>query len=173
MISQQQTCISPEPGGKANRQWSQVGWMLTHHWNGLLSSSFSLILDSSFGLWVSTQSAGDLVFETSQLRILHSAEEDNLSPFDSKSLACARAMKLTTNIRVTHICETSYWQIWEGPGPLFCCVKQIYRWHIWRGNGYDKLCNYALKVGVRSFAVTKLWWRQAFSMAPIDMNITP
>ena len=30
------------------------------------------------------QSAGDLVSETSQLIILHSAEEDNLSPFDSK-----------------------------------------------------------------------------------------
>ena len=41
---------------------------------------FSLILDS----WVGIQSTGEMVSETSQLRILHSAEEDNLSPFDSK-----------------------------------------------------------------------------------------
>ena len=45
---------------------------------------FSLILDNSVGLWVGIQSAGKLVSETSQLRILHSAEEDNLSPFDPK-----------------------------------------------------------------------------------------
>ena len=38
---------------------------------------FSLIIDSSVDLWVGIQSAGELVFETSQLRILHSAEEDN------------------------------------------------------------------------------------------------
>ena len=56
---QQQTCISPEPGVKAKRQWSQVGWMLTHHWNGLLSWSSYLILDSSVGLWVGIQSAGE------------------------------------------------------------------------------------------------------------------
>ena len=43
---------------------------------------FSLILDSSVALWVGVQSAGELVCETSQLRILHSSEEDNLSPFD-------------------------------------------------------------------------------------------
>ena len=47
---------------------------------------FSLILDSSVGLSASIQSAGDLVSET-LVRILHSAEEDNLSPLDSK-IAC-------------------------------------------------------------------------------------
>ena len=34
------TCISPESGANVNRQWSQVGWMLTQHRDGLLSSSF-------------------------------------------------------------------------------------------------------------------------------------
>ena len=43
--------------------------------------AFSLILDRSVGLSAGIQSAGDSV------RILHSAEEDNLSPFDSK-IAC-------------------------------------------------------------------------------------
>ena len=37
-----------------------------------------LILDSSICLWVGIQSAGDLVSQTSQLRILYPAEEDNL-----------------------------------------------------------------------------------------------
>ena len=84
---QQQTSISPEPGVKANRQWSQVGWILTHQRDGLLSSSFCSILDSSVGLWVGIESALDLMSQTSQLRILLLAEENNLSPFDSKT-AC-------------------------------------------------------------------------------------
>ena len=33
--------------------------MLAHHKDGLLSSSFSLILDGSVGLWVVIQFAGD------------------------------------------------------------------------------------------------------------------
>ena len=45
---------------------------------------FSLILDSSVGLSAGIQSAGDWVSETPWVRILLSAEEDNLSPFDSK-----------------------------------------------------------------------------------------
>ena len=49
--------------------------------------SFSLILDSSVGLSAGIQSAGDSVPETLWVRILHSAEEDNLSPLDSE-IAC-------------------------------------------------------------------------------------
>ena len=41
---------------------------------------FSLILDSSVGFWASIQSAGNLVSRTSKVRILHSAEENDLSP---------------------------------------------------------------------------------------------
>ena len=36
---QKQTCISSEPGAKANRQWDRVGWMLADHRDGLLSWS--------------------------------------------------------------------------------------------------------------------------------------
>ena len=43
---------------------------------------FSLILDSSVGLSEGIQSDGDWVSETLWVGILHSAEEDNLSPFD-------------------------------------------------------------------------------------------
>ena len=57
---------------------------------------FSLILDSSVGLSAGIQSAEDWVSGTLWVRILHSAEEDNLSPSIRKSLACARASKSTT-----------------------------------------------------------------------------
>ena len=64
---------------------------------------FSLILDSSVGLSAGIQSAEDWVSETPWGRILHSAEED-LSPFDSKTLACAR----TSNITTTNMYERAY-----------------------------------------------------------------
>ena len=43
---------------------------------------FSLILDSSVGSSADIQSVEDLVPETLWVGILHSAEEDKLSPFD-------------------------------------------------------------------------------------------
>ena len=79
-----------------------VGWMLTHQKDGLLSLSFWLILDSSVDLWVGIQSADDLVSQTSQLRILHSAEEDNLSPFHSKIACLWQNIKINNNKHVYH-----------------------------------------------------------------------
>ena len=78
------TCISPEPGAKANRQWSQVGWMLTHHRGGLLSSRLFLS-------------------HTSQLRILYSAKEDNLSLLNSK-IAC-----LCQRIKIIYLFNSQNW----------------------------------------------------------------
>ena len=51
-------------------------------WTGCRVQVCGLILDSAVGLSAGIQSAGDLVSET-LVRILHSAEEDNLSPSDS------------------------------------------------------------------------------------------
>ena len=62
-------CISPEPGANAKRQWGRVGWMLFGHRDGLSSSSFCLILDSSVGFSAGIQSAGDSVSETLWVRI--------------------------------------------------------------------------------------------------------
>ena len=67
----------------------------------LSSSFFSLILDCSVGLWVGIQSAGELVSETSQLRILHSAEEDDFSPFDSKIACLCQSIEINNN---KHVC---------------------------------------------------------------------
>ena len=69
--------------------------MLADHMDGLSSSSFfSLILDSSVGLSAGIQSAGDWVSETLWVRILHSAEEDNLSFFDSKIVCLCQSIEI-------------------------------------------------------------------------------
>ena len=85
-------------------QWGRVGWMLADHRGGLSSSFFSLILDSS----VCKQTISLLAIWCLRpwARILHSAEENNLSPFDS-NIAClchARASKLpATSIYIVAI----------------------------------------------------------------------
>ena len=80
----------------------QVGWMLAHHRDGLLSSSF----------WQTDWATGDQVSKHSvcwwfvawdaaqlqMLRMLVSPEAYNFSSFDSKSLLCARASKLKQQI---------------------------------------------------------------------------
>ena len=85
---------------KANRQWSQLGWMLTHCRDGLWSSSSCLILDNSVGLWMSIQFVADLVSQSSQHRILHSAKGVNLYPFDSKIACLCQSIKINNNRRV-------------------------------------------------------------------------
>ena len=55
-----------------------------------------------FVLWLSIQSAGDLVSQTSVVRV-HSAEEDSMSPFDSKSLPSDRVISETNNKFIFHI----------------------------------------------------------------------
>ena len=71
--------------------------MLTDHRDGLLSSNFCLIFDSSVSLWVGIQSAGDLVPPTSHLWILHSAKEYSLLTFDSKITCFCQSNKITKN----------------------------------------------------------------------------
>ena len=58
---------------------------------------FSLILDSSVGLSAGIQSAEDWVSETPRVRILLSAEEDNLSPFDSKIACLCQSIEINNN----------------------------------------------------------------------------
>ena len=58
---------------------------------------FSLILDSSVGLSAGIQSAEDWVSETPWVRILHSAEEDNLFPFDSKIACLCQRIEINNN----------------------------------------------------------------------------
>ena len=45
-------------------------------------------------------SAGELVSATSQLQILHSAEEDNLSPFDTNIACLCRSIEINNNQHV-------------------------------------------------------------------------
>ena len=73
--------------------------MLADHREGLLSSNFSLILNSPVGLSVGIQSAGDSVPET-LVQILHSTEEDSLSPFDSKIACLCQSIEINNNKHV-------------------------------------------------------------------------
>ena len=73
--------------------------MLADHRDGLLSSSFCLILDSSVGLSAGIKSAGDSVPKT-LVQILHSAEEDNLSPFDLKITCLCQSIKINNDKHV-------------------------------------------------------------------------
>ena len=59
------------------------------------------ILDSSVGLWVGIQSAEDLVFQTSQLRVLRSAQEDNMSLIDSNIAYLCQSITIDNH---RHVC---------------------------------------------------------------------
>ena len=73
---------------------------------------FSLILNSAVGLWLGIQSADELVSGTYQLRILHSAEEDNLSPSNSKiTCLCQSIVLLHLNPEV-HLYNFLYVSAW-------------------------------------------------------------
>ena len=75
-------------------KWAECSFIIgTGCWAQLLWR----ILDNSPGLWVDIQSAGDLVSQTSQLRILRSAEENHLSPFDSKFKCLCQGIKINNN----------------------------------------------------------------------------
>ena len=65
---------------------------------------FSLILDSSVGLSAGIQSAGDWVSKTLWVRILHSAEEDNLSPFDSKIACLCQSIQINNKYVCMYVC---------------------------------------------------------------------
>ena len=95
---QQQICISPEPGANAKRLWGQVGWMLADHRDGLSSSSF--IAWSSIAQSVCQRAISLLAIWCLRpwwVRILPSAEEDNLYPFDSKIACLCQSIEFNDN----------------------------------------------------------------------------
>ena len=90
----QQTCISPEPG-ESRRQWGRV-------------CECSLIIGTGYFKFLAWSSIAQSVcqwgfsrqgirFQRPWVRILHSPEEDNLSPFDSKSTCLCQSIKINNN----------------------------------------------------------------------------
>ena len=71
---------------------------------GCFVKVFSLILDSSVGLSVAIESAGDSVPETLWVRLMHSAEEDNLSPFHPKIACLCQSIEINNT---KHVCMHS------------------------------------------------------------------
>ena len=98
---QQQTCIVPEAGGNATRQWGRVGCMLADHRDGLSSSRFLSWSSIAQSVCQWAFSLLDIRFQRPWVRILHSAEEDNLSPFDSKIACLCRSIAISHN---KHVC---------------------------------------------------------------------
>ena len=78
------------PNGSGD-EWAECSLIIE---TGCRVQVFSLILDSSVGLSAGIWSAGDSVSEIIWVRILHSAEEDNLSPFDSKIARLCQSIKI-------------------------------------------------------------------------------
>ena len=63
-----------------------------------------LMLNNSIGLSVGIESAGDLVPQTSKVRTLHLAEEDILSPFDSKIVYVCQSIKINKKLQYSLLC---------------------------------------------------------------------
>ena len=84
-------------GAKGNQQWDWVGWMLAHHGDGLSSSSF--IDWSSIAQSVCQRTLRLLAIWCPRpwVRILHSAEEDNLSTFDSKITCLCQSIEIKSS----------------------------------------------------------------------------
>ena len=55
---------------------------------------------AQFVLWVGIQSAGELMSWDFQVRILHYAEEDNLSPLDSNATCLCQIIEISNNKHV-------------------------------------------------------------------------
>ena len=90
-------CISPEPGANAKRLWGRVGYMLADHRDGLSSSSFAW---SSIAQSVCQRAFSLLAIWCLRpwwVRILPSAEEDNLSPFDSNIACLCQSIEINRN----------------------------------------------------------------------------
>ena len=66
---------------------------------------FRLILDSSVGFWVDNRSTGDLVSQTFHVRIRHSAEEDDLSHFDSVIACLRKSININNNTHVYYFTQ--------------------------------------------------------------------
>ena len=92
-----------------------MGWCkkdvtpLLTHWSYVLLALTIKIFASS----LIAQSAGDLLSQTLQLRILHSAKEDNLSPFDSKTACLRQRIKINNEQHVVLTVPTHFlsWQL--------------------------------------------------------------
>ena len=79
---------------------------------------FGMIIDSSVGL-----SAGicllEIRFQRRWVQILHSAEEDNLSPFDSISLPCYQCIKINAKkCKLSFLCNTTRHLFQQGSSEL-------------------------------------------------------
>ena len=85
-----------------------------------------MYLDSSVSLWAGIQSTGDLVSETSQVRILLSAEVDNLSPFDSNIACLCQSIEINNKKHVCmYVCMYVYMYVYVY---IYYIIYNTLRW---------------------------------------------
>ena len=116
------------------RLWGRVGWMFADHRDGLSSSSFCLILDSSVRLSVGIQSAGDLMSETLMCSNPAFGRGRQFVPFDSNIACLCQSIKINNN---NHVYRQSQLQMPNGCGVEWAecsliigmgCRVQIFAW---------------------------------------------
>ena len=78
-------------------EWAECSLILG---TGCRVQVFSLILDSSVGLSAAFSLLASWCLRPWWVRILHSAEEDNLSPFDSNIACLCQSMEINNNKHV-------------------------------------------------------------------------
>ena len=92
-------------------------------YNGL---SISLILDSSVGLWVGIQSAGELCLRLPSFESCIQQSNTTCLLSNRKSLACARASKITTGLSIS-----LFYSIYTNKGAgSIVCTAYIIPWRI-------------------------------------------
>ena len=88
------TYIHSYINAKFSREWGRVGWMLADHWDGLLNWSFIAWSSIALSICQRAFSLLEIRFQRSWVRILHSAEADNLPPFDSKIVCLCQSIEI-------------------------------------------------------------------------------
>ena len=78
-------------------QWGRVGWMLADHRDGVLSSSYLAWFSIAQSVCQRVFSLQENWFQRPWFRILHSAEEDNFSPFDLKITWLCQSVHIINN----------------------------------------------------------------------------
>ena len=138
--------MSPEPGAKANGHWCPVGWMLVHCRDGLLSSNFCLIFDSSVGWWVAIHAVCCRTgFTDTWVRIPVSPEEGNLSAFDSEIARLCQGIKININ---SHVCIHVY---------FYAYVNRY--WYLLSNGIVFLLVNSKFEIRARWKRIHLLWFR--------------
>ena len=126
-------------------------YIASHLWYWV--QDFNLILDSSVSLSVDIQSAGDSVPVT-LARILHSAQEDDLSPFDSKIACLCQSIEINNNHVCAYVWIYEWMHIYIYIYICVCvCVVSCTNWYLTNNPTWETL----MRVNNPSVVLANVW----------------